>query len=119
MENSRFVTYTDNDRETVRKGISEIARILLGTDTDRKLSMLLCLDWFMDPYYKQDISNIHDDLVNLLQTVIISAYEDDVIEDAIDLLTSYELPPFPIIEQNRNLIPQKFQDDITYLLEMK
>ncbi len=94
MENSRYVTYTENDRETVRKGISEITKILLGTDTDRKLSMLLCLDWFMDPYYKQDISDIHDDLVNLLQTVIISTNEDDVIDDAIDLLISYEYPRF-------------------------
>ena len=43
------------------------------------------LDWFMDPYYQQDISDIHDDLVLLLQTVITEPNEDDVIEDAIEI----------------------------------
>ena len=85
MENFRHVEYTENDREIVRKGITEIARVLMGTDTERKLSMLLCLDWFMDPYYGQDISTFHDELVDLLQTVIISPNDDNVIEDAINL----------------------------------
>ena len=43
MENGRFVTYTDKDRDIVRKGICEIAKVLLGDDTQRKLSMLFCL----------------------------------------------------------------------------
>ena len=119
MENGRFVTYTDKDRDIVRKGICEIAKVLLGDDAQRKLSMLFCLDWFMDPYYQQDISDIHDDLVLLLQTVITEPNEDDVIEDAIELLMSYELPPFPLIEEKRNRIPLKFQDDIAYLLDPK
>ncbi|MDO5156544.1 MAG: hypothetical protein Q4D51_11325 [Eubacteriales bacterium] len=118
MENFRHVEYTENDREIVRKGITEIARVLLGTDTEKKLSMLLCLDWFMDPYYGQDISTFHDELVDLLQTVIISPNDDNVIEDAISLLMDYEWPPFSIIEQNKDLIPNKFQDDIAYLLNM-
>lgn len=118
MENFRHVEYTEIDREIVRKGITEIARVLMGTDTERKLSMLLCLDWFMDPYYGQDISTFHDELVDLLQTVIISPNDDNVIEDAISLLMDYEWPPFSIIEQNKDLIPNKFQDDIAYLLNM-
>lgn len=65
------------------------------------------------------ISDIHDDLVLLLQTVITEPNEDDVIEDAIELLMSYELPPFPLIEEKRNRIPLKFQDDIAYLLDPK
>jgi len=32
---------------------------------------------------------------------------------------SYELPPFPLIEEKRNRIPLKFQDDIAYLLDPK
>lgn len=118
MENFRHVEYTENDREIVRKGITEIERVLMGTDIERKQSMLLCLDWFMDPYYGQDISTFRDELVDLLQTVIISPNDDDVIDDAINLLMSYEWPPFPIIEKNKDVIPDKFQDDITYLLNM-
>jgi hypothetical protein len=119
MRKYSYVEYSENDRELVRKGIDGIRKVLLGTDTARKLSILLCLDWFMDPYYGQDISNIHEELVDLLQTVIISPNEYDVIEDAINLLASYEWPPFPIIEKNRNLIPKKFQEEIAYLLNMK
>lgn len=119
MENFRTVTYSENDRDIVRKGISGIAEILLGNDTERKLSMLFCLDWFMDPYYQQDINDIHDELIGLLQTVIVESNEDTVIEDAIDLLRGYEAPPFPIIEKNRNKIPLRFQDDISYLLDEK
>ncbi len=119
MRKYSYVEYSENDRELVRKGIDGIRKVLLGTDTARKLSILLCLDWFMDPYYGQDISNIHEELVDLLQTVIISPNEYDVIEDAINLLASYEWPPFPIIEKNRNLIPEKFQEEIAYLLNMK
>lgn len=119
MRKYSYVEYSGNDREIVRNGIDGIRKVLLGTDTARKLSMLLCLDWFMDPYYGQDISNIHEELVDLLQTVIISPNEYDVIEDAINLLSSYECPPFPIIEKNRNLIPKVFQDEITYLLNME
>ncbi len=119
MRKYSYVEYSENDRELVRKGIDGIRKVLLGTDTARKLSILLCLDWVMDPYYGQDISNIHEELVDLLQTVIISPNEYDVIEDAINLLASYEWPPFPIIEKNRNLIPEKFQEEIAYLLNMK
>ena len=118
MENFRHVEYTESDREIVRKGITEITRVLMGTDTERKLSMLLCLDWFMDPYYGQDISAFHDELIVLLQTVITSPNDDDVIEDAIGLLIDYAWPPFPIIEQNKDLVPYKFRDDIAYLLNM-
>lgn len=41
-----------------------------------------------------------------------------MIEDAINLLMDYEWPAFPIIEKNKDLIPQKFQGDISYLLNM-
>ena len=87
MDNFRYVEYTESDREIVRKGITEISKVLMGKDTDRKLSMLLCLDWFMDPYYEQDISAFHDELIDLLQTVITTPNDDNVIEDAISLLT--------------------------------
>jgi hypothetical protein len=91
MNGNRTVTYTENDREIVRQGIEAIKKVLLGDDADRKRSMLFCLDWFMDPYYGQDISHMREELDGLLQNIIISKNnETDVKEDAIGLLMDYE-----------------------------
>ena len=72
MDNIRYVSYTDSEIETVKEGISAIKEVLLGNDSEKKQSLLLCLDWYMDPYYGQDISYIEDELIELLQTFIIS-----------------------------------------------
>lgn len=57
----------------------------MGNDKNKKRSLLFALDWFMNPYFKQDISDIHKELVELLQTVVISSTDDDVSEDALQL----------------------------------
>lgn len=49
MEKSRYVTYTQNDKEIVKEGIVSIQKVLLGEDMDKKRSLLFCLDWYMDP----------------------------------------------------------------------
>lgn len=118
MEKVRYVAYTKNDKEIVRSGIVAIQEVLMGTDADRKRSLLFCLDWFMDPYYGQDISDIHDELVELLQTVIICPNEEDVIEDALQLLTDYEWPPFKILENNLDNIPKNIKPDVLYAINM-
>lgn len=34
-----------------------VRSVLSGTDTEAKRRLLFYLDWYMDPYYKQDISD--------------------------------------------------------------
>lgn len=114
-----YVTYTDEDEAIVRRGIAAIREVLMGTDTGRKRSILFCLDYFMDSYYGEDISEIHDELVELLEEVIVSPNEDTVIADALDLLMSYEWPPFPVLEKNIDAIPPQHKPSVLYLLNCK
>ena len=100
MGKSRCVTYTEKDKEIVRKGLTSIQKVLLGEDMDKKRSLLFCLDWYMDPYYGQDIADIKDELINLLQTVVIISNDIDVKEDALQLLGDYTWGPYQILEEH-------------------
>ena len=114
------ITYSENERKIVRKGIDAIQEVLMGDNAKKKRSLLFALDWFMDPYYKQDsyIADIHDELVELLQTVIISSNDDEVSEDALQLLSSYEWPPFEILEKNIDRVSEQLKPDVLYVINM-
>ena len=89
MENDfKYVTYGDDEIAVVKSGITAIQTILMGIDNNKKRSLLFALDWFMDPFYKQNIviAGFRDDLKDLLQILIISSHNKDVVEDAINLL---------------------------------
>ncbi|MDE6499269.1 MAG: hypothetical protein K2K83_01005 [Rikenella sp.] len=88
-------------------GIEAIRAVLMGEDTDDKFGLLHILDWFMDPYYKnrKDIEPFHDELVELLQEIILSAEDADVAEETWHLLSNYEWPPFEIIENRLDSLP--------------
>ena len=118
MRSSRLVTYSKGEKEIVRQGIEAIRGVLLGDDESAKLSLLLCLDWFMDPYYGQDISKIEDELIVLLQEVVVFDESMDVREDALNLLTSYTWPPFPILEDNLDKFDDNFLPDMKYAINM-
>ena len=112
-----FISYSDKEREIVRKGVDAIREVLMGSDSGKKKSLLLALDWFMDPYYKQDhyIAEFRDELIDLLQTVVISSNDDEVSDDALVLLDSYAWPPFEILEKNMEMISEQMKP---YVLEM-
>lgn len=52
--NVRYITYGANEKEIIKTGIEAIREVLMGDDNEKKKSLLFALDWFMDPYYKQD-----------------------------------------------------------------
>lgn len=116
----RYVSYGEHEKEIVRKGIAAIREVLLEGSPDEKKSLLLALDWFMDPYYKQDIyiADIRGELVELLQTVVISSNDDEVSEDALELLSSYEWPPFEILENNLDKVSEQCKPYVLYVINM-
>ena len=118
--NIRYTSYGENEKETIKKGIVAIQEVLMGDNADKKKSLLLALDWFMDPYYKQDIyiADIRGDLNKLQQTVIIASNEDEVSEDALNLLSSYEWPPFEILEKNLDRVSKQLMPDVLYVINM-
>lgn len=118
MWESRYVTYTKDDKEIVREGITSIQKVLMGEDMEKKRSLLFCLDWFMDPYYGQDISNIKDELINLLQLVVITYNDIDVKEDALQLLGDYTLGPYQVLEEHFDDIENELKSDAEYVINM-
>lgn len=116
---SSYVSYSEEERKLVREGgITAIRQVLTGSDTKKKRSLLLCLDWFMDPYYKQDISSFKEELIHLLETVIVSSDPIEVKEDALQLLTDYCWGPFPILEQHVDEIEDELKANAEYTINM-
>lgn len=115
-----YITYGENEKDIIKKGIVAIQEVLMGDNTDKKRSLLFALDWFMDPYYKQDIyiADIREDLVNLLQTIIIWSNDDEVSKAALNLLSSYEWPPFEILEKNIDRVSKQLKPDVLYVINM-
>lgn len=112
-----YVTYSVKEKEIVESGITSIQEILMGEDTNRKRSLLLCLDFYLDPYYGHCLS-YEDEIVQLLQTILIIQNELDVWEDAIDLLSSYGMGPFPILEQHFAEIDSAIKEEVKYIINM-
>ncbi|MCR5275137.1 MAG: hypothetical protein K6E26_07220 [Clostridiales bacterium] len=116
---SSYVSYSEEERKLVREGgITAIRQVLTGSDTEKKRSLLLCLDWFMDPYYKQDISSFKEELIALLETVIVSENPIEVKDDALQLLSDYCWGPFPTLEQHVDEIEDELKANAEYTINM-
>ena len=72
-----------------KQGIEAIQTVLLGKDSSAKRRLLFYLDQYLDPFYQNDLSELNEPLKALLQEVMNSDNEDDVIEEAHHLLEAY------------------------------
>ena len=72
----------------------------------------------MDPYYKQDISSFKEDLIQLLETVIVSPNPIEVKDDALQLLSDYCWGPFPTLEQHVDEIEDELKANAEYTINM-
>lgn len=69
--------YTEREVQCLKEGMGAVRSVLSGTDTEAKRRLLFYLDWYMDPYYKQDISGIKNDLKEMLEKVAVSPEEEE------------------------------------------
>ena len=106
MGKGRLTTYSAEEKKIVESGIEAIREVLMGEDTGKKLSLLLCLDKYLDPWYEYELSD-RDEIISLLEKVIVSSAESEVIEDALNLLSSYAWGPFPVLEEGLKHIPKE------------
>ena len=74
------------------------------------------LDWYMDPYYKKDLSNIGEALKELLQRIIVSDNDIGVIEEALHLLEVYTEGSYVILEKSIDDVPEELKPDILSLI---
>lgn len=114
----RTVTYSDDERDIIKHGTAAIREVLMGHDTESKERLLFCLDYYLDPFYGNPLA-CEKDIVTLLQQVIVSPNPMTVKEDALNLLTSYEYPPFPILEMRLEQIEPQLRPDVRYALDMR
>ena len=112
-----MVTYSNAEKKIVESGADAIHKVLAGDDADAKERLLPCLDYYLDPYYKNTLP-YESEIIKLLEHVIISGNPLSVKEDALNLLPSYAYPPFYILEQNLGQIEDQLMPDVMYALNM-
>ena len=81
--------YGTAEKALVKQGIEAIRSVLHGKDSNAKRRLLFYLDQYLDPYYQNDLTELHEPLKGLLQEATISDNEADVIEEAHHLLEAY------------------------------
>ena len=67
--------YGDAEREIVKSGYEAIEAVVTGHDMIAKRRLLFYLDWYIDPYYKNDLTNLYEPLKELLQKMELTIYE--------------------------------------------
>ena len=111
--------YGDDEREIVRSGYEAIEAVLVGNDVNAKRRLLFYLDWYIDPYYKHDLTDLYEPLKDLLQKMVTAENEDDVIEEALFLLESHTDPPYERLREHIDKTPQQFLPKVRYLINQE
>lgn len=111
--------YTDAEREIVKGGVGEISKVLFGEDSNAKRRLLFYLDWYLDPYYQNDLSELYEPIKEMLQDVVMNDNEDDIKEEALHLLDVYIEPPFDIFKENINAVPKHFLLEVIDLIQQE
>ena len=81
--------YGTEEKELVKEGLEAIRTVLYGKNSSAKRRLLFYLDQYLDPFYQNDLTGLYEPLTKLLQEVMISENEADVIEEARHLLDAY------------------------------
>ena len=74
--------YGTEEKELVKEGLEAIRTVLYGKNSSAKRRLLFYLDQYLDPFYQNDLTGLYEPLAKLLQEVMISENEADVIEEA-------------------------------------
>lgn len=81
--------YGIEEKELVKEGLEAIRTVLYGKNSSAKHRLLFYLDQYLDPFYQNDLTGLYEPLTKLLQEVMISENEADVIEEARHILEAY------------------------------
>ena len=110
------VHYGEEEFRTVDAGIEAIEAVLTGEDIHAKERLLFYLDWYMDPYYRKDLSVIGEALKELLQRIVITDNEAGIVEEALHLLEAYTDGPYAILENNIDNVAEEFKPTVRFLI---
>lgn len=110
--------YGDEERNIVKLGIDEIRKVLIEKDYKSKSRLLFYLDLYMDPYYKYDLVELSEPLKEILQELVIINNEIGIKEEALYLLESYTDPPYDVLKNNYDKIPEELKSKVLYLINI-
>lgn len=110
------VQYGEEEFKTVDSGIEAIETVLTGDDVHAKERLLFYLDWYMDPYYKKDLTTIGEPLKELLQRIIVTDNDIGVIEEALHLLEAYTEGPYVILGKSIDDVSEELKLHILSLI---
>ena len=101
----------------MRAGIGAVRAVLFGADVEAVRRLLYCLDWFMDPYYQNDLGDMAEPLKKALQELTVTTRAPDVAEEALSLL-EYTEPPYEILRARLDDVLPQQQPYARYLLSL-
>lgn len=78
-------------------------------------AILLCLDFYLDPYYKNSLS-YETEIYGLLQELVLCSQDDDVIRACLQLIEDYSCIPLSILEEGFDYIKDNWKPDVRYIL---
>lgn len=109
------VYYDESHQKIVESGISELENVLFGNNTSEIRSVLLCLDFYLDPYHKNTLS-YETKIYDLLQRLVLCSQDDDIIRACLQLIGDYSCTPLSILEEGFDSIKDNWKPDVRYIL---
>ena len=113
----RMVTYDEKHRAVIESGIENIRKSLFEEDIYYVRQILFCLDWYLDPFYKNNLP-YKNEIYGLLQELVVSSNNDDIIEDCLQLIGDY-CNDLSYLEENFDKIKDSMKQEVRRVLEDK
>jgi len=110
-----MITAGDEEKRIVLAGTAAIREVLFGSDPDAAERLLLTLDWYLDPYYKNQLS-YEDEIFTLLEELVTASQHDGILDSALQLLGDYANYEYPILREHFDQIKDSAKPDVLYLL---
>lgn len=112
-----MITYDESHKKIVESGVDEIEKVLFGDDVDMIRDLLFCLDIYLDPFYKNQLS-YEREIYDLLQKLVISSQNDDIIDDCLQLIEEYACQPLTIMEKGFEHIKENKKPYARYVIDL-
>ncbi len=85
---TRTVYYEARHKAIAEGGVEGIVAVLRGDDEAEKASLLLCLDYYLDPYYGCTLAH-ESEIFALLQELLLTERSQAIRDDILQLLGDY------------------------------
>ena len=113
-----MITYNDTHRKIVESGANRIKEVFDSKDIYLIKQILLCLDSYLDPYYQHRLP-YENEVYDLLQELVVSCQDDEVIDSCLQLIGDYSCIPLTIIEQKFMDIKSSKKPNAKHILNMR